>query len=360
MGLSNRIAAELGQFATEPDARNVEFATEPLLSYRDVCRELMTLRRILREKIQEYGDYTLIPGGTLSLADKGAFVRSDPNNPYYGWIENAYGTRVVTASTHLNIGVSDPEELLRTWRVIRAEAHLFLGVTASSPFLNGQITGDHSTRWSRFPKTPEHVPLFKDHASYTGWIEQQLATGKMQNIRHIWLSCRPNGPAAPHELDRLELRICDRIADPGLLLAVTAMLEARVLSVLNDSSLDPLRFAEEDEILAVAEANEEVASRASLEAVVRPWRGGPERGLDHAVSELLEEIRPVMKQFDFDVCSGAVEDVLSQGNVAQQWLAQCKKGHSIQEVIIQAIIDAEDREKQFLAKCCGDEIVNEP
>jgi predicted glutamate--cysteine ligase len=351
VGLSHRIAADLDQFCTEPDARNVEFATSPSRSYRDVCRELMMLRRQLRAKLVELGDYTLIPGGTLSLSDDGQFVFSKAHEPYYRWIEQAYGTRVVTASTHINVGVEDREELMRVWRVIRAEAHLFLAITASSPFLNGEITGYHSTRWRRFPRTPERVPLFHNHATYAAWIDKQLADGTMQNIRHLWLSCRPNGHAAPHDLDRIELRICDRIAHPSLLLAVTALLEARVLSVLEDPSLDPVRGADDEAILATAAANEKAVCQRSLQAEVNPWRGGPPRETAEQVAALLEEVRPVMDRYDFDVCEGAIHAVLIDGNPAQQWLAQCREGATPQEVIARAIRDTEQEEESYLCGC---------
>ena len=63
----------------------------------------------------------------------------------------------------------------------------------------------------------------------------------MQNIRHFWASIRPNGPKRPHILDRLELRICDYVSDIDLLLAITALLELRVIYLFeNLKTLDPL------------------------------------------------------------------------------------------------------------------------
>ena len=65
--------------------------------------------------------------------------------------------------------------------------------------------------------------------------------GNMYNIRHFWSSIRPNGPQRPHVLDRLELRICDYISDIELLLAITALLELRVIYLFeNLKTLDPL------------------------------------------------------------------------------------------------------------------------
>lgn len=61
-------------------------------------------------------------------------LRSDPGNPYHDYIEQTYGTKVVTASIHINIGISDMETLMRACRLVRVEAPLILALTASSPF----------------------------------------------------------------------------------------------------------------------------------------------------------------------------------------------------------------------------------
>ncbi len=61
----------------------------------------------------------------------------------------------------------------------------------------------------------------------------------------FWSSIRPNGPQRPHVLDRLELRICDYVSDIELLLAITALLELRVIYLFeNLKTLDPLISSE--------------------------------------------------------------------------------------------------------------------
>ena len=90
------------------------------------------------------------------------------------------------------------------------------------------------SRLIQFPRTPINVPLFLNHEHYVTWIEEQLKKGTMHNERHLWTSVRPNGPNRPYELNRLELRICDLITDCDLLLAITALIELRVISLLNN------------------------------------------------------------------------------------------------------------------------------
>merc|ERR1712216_298418 len=101
---------------------------------------------------------------------------------------------VVTASIHINLGISDPAHLSPALRLVRCEAALLLALSASSPFLNGQVSGAHSQRWLQFPLTPKQVPLFRDLEHFVQWTEIQLKEGLMHNVRHLWTSVRPNGP----------------------------------------------------------------------------------------------------------------------------------------------------------------------
>lgn len=156
------------------------------------------------------------------------------------------------------------------------EAPLFLALSASSPFIDGKATGYHSTRWGIFPQTPAYVPLFESHAHHVQWVESQLAAGTMQNVRHLWMSVRPNGDRRPYDLNRLELRICDLVIDPVALLAITALLEARLLQVIENPHLDPLIQSEfsPEELISVSMANEAAAAATSLDAQLRHWQDG--------------------------------------------------------------------------------------
>ena len=207
VGLSDRIVRDLDGFVREPDSRNVEYTTAPYCNYERLLCAILKPRRALRAYLQKLGDYTIVPGSTLSLGNSRHFYRSDPYNPYHDYIEQVYGTKVVTSSVHINIGIEDPEALMQACRLARVEAPLYLALSASSPFLDGQITGSHSTRWQLFPQTPHHVPLFASHSHYVQWTEEQLVLGTMQNVRHLWTSVRPNGDNRPYNLNRLELRV---------------------------------------------------------------------------------------------------------------------------------------------------------
>lgn len=353
-GLSHIISKELDGFVKEPDSRNVEYVTRPTRTYAQALCDLVTPRLKLRDFLKELGDYSIIPGSTLSLGDTGTFHRSDPAHPYHSYIEKTYGTDVVTASIHINVGIDDPETLMRICRVMRLEAPLFLALSASSPFLDGQVTGYHSTRWSMFPKTPTHVPLFESHQHYIDWTQEQLVAGTMQNVRHLWSSVRPNGDDRPHDLNRLELRICDLIANPIQLLAVTALLEARIQMLLDHPEIDPLldtHFDNHDYVVQ-ADRNELSAAKSSLDATLIHWQTGQSVKASDWIQELYALVFPIAKAAGYSCFLSPIQSMLRNGNQAQQWLKLIAEGYCVQSILIQSIATMAQDELEVRDKLC--------
>lgn len=355
VGLSDKITANLEGFMREPDSRNVEYITAPFDNYEKLLCGLLCPRVKLRKYLQQLGDYTLIPGSTLSLGGSKKFFRSDPSNPYHDYIENTYGTKVVTASVHINVGISDPEVLMRACRIIRLEAPLYLALSASSPFLDGKATGYHSTRWSVFPQTPSFVPLFANHKHHIEWTEEQLASGNMQNVRHLWTSVRPNGDNRPYDLNRLELRICDLVTDPIALLAITALLEARLLEVINNPNLDPLVKSSftSDELIAITLQNEAACAQNSLDARLIHWANGRTITARDWINELYEPAASIAKNNGFGCFLSPLQKIIREGNQAQRWLQLYGLGVSTRNVITQAINSIQERELELEDKLCS-------
>jgi predicted glutamate--cysteine ligase len=354
VGLSDQIADNLVGFVREPDSRNVEYITEPRQGYEPLVCDLLEPRRRLRRFLKTLGTYTLHPGSTLSLGDSSQFHRSDPKNPYHDYIEQTYGTDVVTASVHINVGIPDLEALMQACRLIRVEAPLFLALSAASPFLDGKPTGSHSSRWQVFPQTPKHVPLFASHIDHIRWVERQLELGTMQSVRHLWSSVRPNGDRRPYDLNRLELRICDLVTDPLELLAITALLEARIQQMLTQPNLDPLTAScfTPDELLALTAQNEAAVAKDSLNAQLIHWQDGRSISAQDWVQDLYDRLWPLAKEQGFSCFLSPLQRILAEGNQAQRWLAQFAQGQSCTAIIQGAIAQMQDQEQELANKIC--------
>ncbi|NJN75727.1 MAG: glutamate--cysteine ligase [Synechococcaceae cyanobacterium RL_1_2] len=355
IGFADRIVRDLDGFVREPDNRNVEYTTAPYTSYERLLCAIVKPRLKLREYLKTMGDYTLIPGSTLSTGDTKTFYRSDLHNPYHGYIEQTYHTQVVTASVHINIGIDDPELLMKACRLIRVEAPLFLALSASSPFLDHQTTGFHSTRWATFPKTPQVVPLFLSHHHFIEWTEEQLQLGTMQNIRHLWCSVRPNGDHRPYNLNRLELRICDLVVDPMALLAIVAFLEARLLQLFQEGELlDPVKVStfSPQELIDISDRNEQLASTHSLDAQLTHWRDGSTITARDWIEGIYPGVWQVAQAAGFGQFLTPLTSILQEGNMAEQWLQSHHQGSSVSEILQREITIAHHQEQQLEDRLC--------
>jgi len=362
VGFSDKIVAALDSFVREPDTRNVEYTTAPFCRYEHLLCELIKPRVRLRSYLKTLGDYTIIPGSTLPLGGAQEFHRSDPKNPYHDYIEQTYGTNVVTASIHINIGMSDLEELMRACRLIRLEAPLYLALSASSPFFDGNVTGFHSTRWQMFPQTPQHVPLFESHLHHIRWVEDQLAAGSMQSVRHLWSSVRPNGDRRPYNLNRLELRICDLVSDPLHLLAITTLLEARLQQMLATPELDPLESSQlseqtrSEDLLEITLENEKAVAANSLNATLRHWQDGRAITAQDWINQMYDEVRPFAQAAGIGCFLTPIKQILRDGNQAQRWLAEAEKSTPTQ-VIQGAIAQMQQQESLLAQEVCQSALV---
>jgi len=348
VGVAAEVAQELPDFVTEPDHRNLEYITAPTSSYAELPELLLQPRRRLRDWLQQR-NLTLLPGSTLSRGDTRQFERSDPTNPYHDLIEQSYGTRVVTASIHINLGITDPEWLFAAVRLVRCEAALLLALSASSPFLDDEVTGQHSQRWRQFPLTPEKVPLFLNHSHYIRWVEEQLADGLMRNERHLWTSVRPNGPRRPYDLNRLELRICDLVTDPAELIAITALLELRLLQLRDaPQQLDPIRSSRltAEELATMADANDAAAAHQSLDATLHRWQDGSSVTCRAWIEELLDQISPLAQQHNLLSQLRPIDDLLRNGNQAMRWIHAVETGTSISALLQQGSLTMSDQEQR--------------
>ena len=353
IGIKERIDQSLPGFKTEPDMRNPEITLPPLRNYDELGAALVRARASMRNWLQREGNYTLVPGATMSLGDSNVFHISDPDNDYYKFIRDTYGTRVVTTSMHVSIGIDNVERIMQATRLLRAEASLYLALTAASPFLDGEATGHHSTRWMIFPHTTPEPSLFTTHEEYKCYMDKAVNEGRFQNNRHLWVSARPNGTQPPDQLNRVELRICDQIYAPRIALGIAALTEARIQQMLTDPSLDPLvssalpsstRAADLQELIS---ENERAVAKHSLDATVRHWRDGRKLPAREWLGRYLTEAHTLAEEHGFGQVLLPLFEILNHGNTAMQWLEKHRKGATIQTIMEQATLDMEVEESTY-------------
>jgi predicted glutamate--cysteine ligase len=174
----------------------------------------------------------------------------------------------------------------------------------------------------------------------------------MKNVRHLWTSVRPNGDRRPYNLNRLELRICDLVTDPISLLAITALLEARLLQIIENDNIDPLRQGNFslDDLINLTNKNEMAAAKFSLDAKLQHWQDGSIIIAREWISQMYEQLWKIAKQEGFSCFLSPLKKILREGNEAQQWLQLHKVGIDIQQVVKQAVVSTHEREKELESK----------
>ena len=233
---------------------------------------------------------------------------------------------------------------------------MYLALTANSPFLRGKPTGAHSNRWLVFPQTPKVVPFFQSHAHFKQWVGEQIENGTMFNPRHLWLAIRPNGVATPTEIERLELRICDRISQPRILGAVISLFEARIWQVLEGLAqggreLDPLAHRSERELQEICQRNERRAAESSLDATITDWRTGKDLPMRDWIEACFQSCMVTAKAHGFDDRLAPIREILAEGNMAQQWLSQVASGLTPREVLKRSIVALTAIDRQYDPAC---------
>ena len=164
----------------------------------------------------------------------------------------------------------------------------------------------------------------------------------MQNIRHFWSSIRPNGPQRPLMLDRLELRICDFVHDINLLLAITALLELRVLYLFeNIHTYDPLvaSIFSLNELPEICDQNEINAAKDSLNSELIHWQDGKKINCKEWIQNLLSDLSSTAEKFNMKHLLQPIYKVLEEGNQSMKWINQYEKGLSIEQIMRISIED---------------------
>lgn len=342
--LSATISQNLSNFSVEPDQRNVEYITPVCLSYQELCSSLIKPRLELREFLKlQNADWTVLPSSTLALPFEKSFIFSKPEDIYHQHIKQRHGLSIITASTHYNIGIPDSNEIIRLVDLMRLEACLMLALTASSPFYDGENTGYQSYRWASFPKVPNIIPFFGNIQNFINWTEQMLETGEMFNIRHFWGAVRPNGSARPHNLNRLEVRICDLSTNWETTLAIMAWIEARVHYFLENPDL--IVPSNDESLILLSDENELSTAQNGLSAHFSDWLYGEESTVYEAIQKRLEDIKPIAQKLELNSYLKPIENILVNGSESSHKILRANN-YSVKDIMqewIQESLEADLR-----------------
>lgn len=194
----------------------------------DACfAELAELRRwvLAQPQMARVG---LLAAGTHPFSHWRAQQVSD--DPRYhkllrrmGWMARRFNI----FGMHVHVGTGNGARCIEALNALLPVMHLFLAVSANSPFWHGDDTALASCRIKVFEGLSQGgMPFyFRDWDDFAACVARLEATGSIDSIREIWWEMRPHP-----DFGTLEVRICDMPATFEDARALVAWIRAEVMT----------------------------------------------------------------------------------------------------------------------------------
>lgn len=167
---------------------------------------------------------TLMSSGTHPYA-LARDQRISPNPRYHALIEEMQWTarRLLICGTHVHVGVPSGEHSILIVNELLRHLPLFLILSSSSPYLEGEDTGLASSRSKVFESLPTAglPPKLHDWADFETFMTTLIASGCIESVREVWWDVRPHP-----NFGTVELRMCD---------ATTTLREAQAVAALGQT-----------------------------------------------------------------------------------------------------------------------------
>ena len=198
----------------------VEVSTQPSTSFESAGESLGRLRAALARTGRDHG-IAVFAAGTHPVArwSRQSHTRKER---YEGLLRELgmLGRRNMVCGMHVHVEVPRPEARVDLMNRLLLAMPLLLGLSASSPFWQGQATGMAGYRLSAFGEMPRTgLPdLFADVEDYARYVAVMTAAGAIEDASFLWWTLRPSV-----RYPTLELRVADSCTLVEHTLAIAAL-----------------------------------------------------------------------------------------------------------------------------------------
>jgi len=294
-----------------------------------VCTDVAEARRDLQGTLDEVTaaadrrGLDLMCSGTHPFSDWQDQVIS-PNPRYARLVEEMQwmARRLQIFGVHVHVGIRSPEKVVAIAGALAGYIPHFLALSASSPYWAGVDTGLASSRSKVFEGLPTAglpAPL-ETWDDFERLMETLVSSDAISTIREVWWDIRPHP-----DFGTVELRMCDGIPTLSEVAAVAALAQCLVshLDTMVDRGFTLPRH--HDWILR---QNKWRAGRHGLDAEVIVDEHGRLQPLRAAITELLEEMKPVAERLGCPDELGRVAGIVDGGASYERQRAVVPSGAS--------------------------------
>jgi len=233
------------------------------------------------------------------------------------------GRRFITQGLHVHVGMPDGETAIRVCDEIRLYLPIFLALSTSSPFYEGQDTGLCSYRAKLF----EALPLAGIPDGFGSWtvfkniIAMLIQSDIIKQVRDIWWDVRPHP-----DFGTVEIRICDlpsRFAD---IIALVALIQATVVTLSRGNANRPPN-------MQVLRSNKWQAARYGLPGRFVDPLAGRKGSLAEAAYQLLKMTGQAANELGSNAYLASIARILQQGTSADQQRRLYRNAKTMQAVV---------------------------
>jgi gamma-glutamyl:cysteine ligase YbdK (ATP-grasp superfamily) len=254
--------------------------TQPVPSFEGVADAFQASVREINDILRPLNG-RLMPTAMHPWMDPFMELRLWPheNSPVYEAFNRVFDCRghgwANLQSVHLNLPFADDEEFARLHAAIRVLLPILPALAASSPVMDGQLTGLLDTRLDFYRSNSARIPsitglVIPEPVSSRGEYEEKILQRIYRDIapydpdgvlQHEWLNAR--GAIARFERNAIEIRVLDVQECPAADVAICAGI-AEVLHLLVAQKTDPIPTEELHAILlsTIRDADEAVIDHA--------------------------------------------------------------------------------------------------
>ena len=198
--LAASVAGEL--ISSEIEIRSGRGATlaDALASQREARSALFALAAERGLELGATGTHPWSPWREQRIIDTEHYRRVEEGLGYVARRNNTF-------SIHVHVGIQGADRAIAVCDRLRVLLPELLALSANSPWIDGELSGLHSSRTQIFTKSFPRcgVPdAFGSFAAYAEYVDLLVATRSIVEHTQLWWSVRPH-----HAFGTVEVRICD-------------------------------------------------------------------------------------------------------------------------------------------------------
>jgi glutamate---cysteine ligase / carboxylate-amine ligase len=277
-------------------------------------------------------DLTLMSSGTHPFA----FARDQmisPNPRYQDLIETMQwpARRLLICGMHVHVGVSDGMRAVAIINELRRHLPLFLALSSSSPYFEGEDSGLASARSKVFESLPTAglPPQLADWTDFEAFMSTLLDSKCISSIREVWWDIRPHP-----DFGTVEFRMCDATATVRETVALAGL--AQTLVAWCNERIDDSTLPGAPREWTVRE-NRWLAARFGIDAeliVEHPETGRPERrSVRDLLSDLVDDLQPTAQRLGTTRQLDDLLAILDNGTSAMRQRAVVEAGGTLVDVV---------------------------